>query len=116
MRAFLAVSCALLLLLGGAAPADARPAHTRAPGFVNGHPCGGGLPPCWVLYRESRGTNVQNRHSSASGYWQFIRSTWAGFGGYQNARDAPASVQDAAARNLWNHGRGCRHWGRAACA
>ena len=33
--------------------------------------------------------------------------------GYLKARHAPEHVQDAAARWLWNGGRGCSHW--SAC-
>jgi hypothetical protein len=73
--------------------------------------CGGDLPPCYVMMRESRGNiTAQNPRSTASGKWQFLDSTWAGFGGYAKARYAPESVQDAKARQLWNHGRGCSHW------
>ncbi|MFN8019396.1 MAG: transglycosylase family protein [Acidimicrobiales bacterium] len=76
--------------------------------------CGGDLPPCWVMMRESRGDiTARNPRSSASGKWQFLRSTWAGYGGYAEAWMAPEPVQDAKARLLWNHGRGCGHW--SAC-
>lgn len=91
--------------------------------------CGGDLPPCWVMRRESRGDiRIWNGgcyapvgwtglspcgSSSASGKWQFVRGTWAGFGGYVNAADAPEAVQDAKARLLWAGGRGCSHW--SAC-
>lgn len=86
--------------------------------------CGGDLPPCWVMRRESRGDiRIWNGGcyngpcgggaSTASGKWQFIRSTWAGFGGYRNAADAPERVQDDKARQVWAGGRGCSHW--SAC-
>ena len=89
--------------------------------------CGGSLPPCWVMMRESRGDiRIWNGgcyapvgwrgkspcgSSSASGKWQAIRSTWGGYGGYVNAADAPESVQDAWARRLYAGGRGGGHWG-----
>lgn len=85
--------------------------------------CGGDLPPCWVLARESGGDpRIWNGGcyngpcpggSTASGKWQFLRSTWAGYGGYLNAADAPVEVQDAKARITWAGGQGCSHW--AAC-
>lgn len=76
--------------------------------------CGGDLPPCYVMRRESGGNiRAKNPRSSASGKWQFIDSTWAGFGGYAHASDAPESVQDALARRLWAGGAGCSHW--SAC-
>lgn len=106
--------------------AASRPVVETA-GSVNGYPCGGSLPPCWVLKRESGGdpriwngrcympvgSYGQCGRSTASGLWQFLRSTWAGFGGYVNAADAPAEVQNEKARLLWNNRRGCSHW--AAC-
>ena len=76
--------------------------------------CGGDLPPCYVMWRESRGDiTAQNPHSTASGKWQFLDSTWAGYGGYAKARYAPEKVQDDKARLLWAGGRGCSHW--SAC-
>lgn len=76
--------------------------------------CGGDLPPCWVMMRESRGDiHAQNPRSTASGKWQFLDSTWAGYGGYRKARYAPEQVQDAKARQVWAGGRGCSHW--SAC-
>src|SRR5690606_11154838 len=56
--------------------------------------CGGDLPPCYVMMRESGGSlTAQNPSSTASGKWQFLDSTWAGFGGYASAYLAPESVQ-----------------------
>ncbi len=92
-------------------------AHFRAEQARKSYPrglCGGDLPPCYVMMRESKGSiTAQNPRSTASGKWQFLDSTWAGFGGYAKARHAPEQVQDAKARQLWNHGRGCSHW--SAC-
>lgn len=38
--------------------------------------------------------------STASGAYQFLDSSWAGYGGYQRASDAPSAVQDAKAAEL----------------
>lgn len=88
---------------------------------------GGELPPAWVLARESGGDiRIWNGRcyapigwegrspcgtSSASGKWQITRGTWGGYEGYLNAADAPESVQDDKARQLWAGGNGCGHWG-----
>ena len=73
--------------------------------------CGGDLPPCSVMQRESGGDiRAENPSSSASGKWQFIDGTWNNYGGYAHASDAPESVQDAKARELWADGSGCGHW------
>lgn len=108
-------------------PPPPPPPPTEA---VSSGRCGGDLPPCYVMQRESGGDpRIWNGGchapvgyagrtspcgvSSASGKWQAIRSTWGGYGGYLNAADAPESVQDAWARQLWAGGRGCSHW--SAC-
>ncbi len=77
--------------------------------------CGGDLPPCWVMNRESGGDpTVWNRQGSgASGKWQFMPGTWGGYGGYSAAAYAPESVQDERARQVWAGGAGCAHW--SAC-
>lgn len=84
-------------------------------GPVSGE-CGGDLPPCCVLRRESGGNpTAQNPVSSASGLWQFLDSTWGGYGGYQHAKDAPASVQNERARIVYAGGRGASHWAGPGC-
>ncbi len=40
---------------------------------------------------------AQNRHSTASGLFQELDSTWAGYGGYARAMYAPVAVQEAKA-------------------
>lgn len=97
----------------------AQPAANSQGWIMGSRACGGDLPPCYVMMRESKGyinlyygscTYECKPGNSASGKWMFIRKTWGGFGGYRNAADAPESVQDAKARQLWNGGRGCSHW------
>lgn len=80
-------------------------------GQVNGYPCGGDLPPCRVLACESGGNpTAENPTSSASGLWQILDGTWAGYGGYQRALHAPADIQNAKAAALWAGGDGAFHW------
>lgn len=110
-------------------PASSAQRRQKATEPVSGQ-CGGTLPPCYVLKRESggdarvwtggcylpigyTGLNPCNRRSTASGLWQITRSTWAGFDGYVNAADAPVDVQNARAAELWDGGNGCGHW--SAC-
>lgn len=106
-----------------------RAAIVETESSIRGFPCGPthDLPPCYVLRRESMmaadparvwngncympvGSLSQCGRSTASGLWQALRSTWAGFGGYVNAADAPVDVQNEFARRLWNRGAGCAHW------
>lgn len=107
----LAVALVAAVVLLTPAPADAAPGRSRAPDTVNGYPCGGSLPPCFVLWRESRGNpTAQNRRSTASGLWQFLDGRWGRYAGYRKARHAPVAVQNDRARALWAGGRGCSHW------
>lgn len=71
--------------------------------------------PAYICARESQGRiNVWNHAGSgASGKYQFLASTWAGYGGYPYAAWAPEDVQDARALELWNSAGGHRHWGAA---
>jgi Transglycosylase-like domain len=95
-----------------ASRAPSRPAPAAEQGSGR---CGGDLPPCSVMQRESGGNiRAENPSSSASGKWQFIDGTWNGYGGYSHAADAPEEVQDAKARALWAGGAGCGHWTQTA--
>lgn len=86
-------------------------AAAQAPASVSGA-CGGNLPPCCVMMRESGGNpTVVNASSGASGKWQFMTSTWAGYGGYPTAASAPEWVQDQRAAQVWAGGAGAGHWG-----
>lgn len=85
----------------------------RASGTCYAEP---GTPPQSVLDREVGGAgyrpNVHNfSGSGAAGCWQFMPRTWGGYGGYASAADAPISVQNERAKQVWNGGAGCGHWG-----
>lgn len=92
----------------------ALPAVRRAPSVPyeagNGR-CGGDLPSCSIMMCESKGNiRAENPTSSASGKWQFLDSSWGNHGGYARASDAPESVQDEKARQMWAGGSGASHW------
>lgn len=98
------------------------------PGHVGDVPCGGSeLPSCRRVWIESKGDpRIWNGGcyapvgwagsrspcggSTASGAFQFIRSTWARHGGFLNAADAPLEVQIEKAKLAYAGGAGCFHW------
>lgn len=93
-------------------PMPARHVHPVSSRVVDGSgACGGDLPPCSVMVCESHGNLVaENPRSTASGKWQILDSTWAGYGGYARASDAPEDVQDARAREIYAGGAGRSQW------
>jgi hypothetical protein len=73
---------------------------------------GGSCDPGSIVQRESKGDpNAVNSSSGAGGKYQFLPSTWSGYGGYSRAQDAPESVQDERFNEVWAGGAGSSHWG-----
>jgi hypothetical protein len=72
--------------------------------------CGGDLPSCAVLACESGGDLNAHNRSGADGKWQIMPGTWANYGGYANPSDAPESVQDERARQIYADGAGRSQW------
>jgi hypothetical protein len=72
----------------------------------------GARDPGSIVQRESKGDpNAVNPNSGAGGKYQFLRSTWSGYGRYATAQDAPESVQDERFNQVWAGGAGSSHWG-----
>lgn len=75
--------------------------------------------PTYIVMCESGGNYLAENggdrggFSTASGAYQILDSSWAGYGGYSHAADAPPNVQDAKAASMWAGGAGASHW--AAC-
>jgi DNA-binding NarL/FixJ family response regulator len=71
--------------------------------------------PAAIVMCESGGQNLPPNSAGASGYYQFLPSTWQGEGGDTAAAYlAPKSEQDRLAAKLWNGGRGASNWDCAA--
>ena len=70
----------------------------------------------WVIVQcESGGQNLPPNYATASGYYQFIDTTWKGLGGSTpHAFQASKAEQDRLAAQLWDGGRGAGNWDCAA--
>lgn len=70
----------------------------------------------WAIVQcESGGQNLPPNSAGASGYYQFIPSTWKGMGGStSDAYKASKAEQDRLAAKLWNNGAGAGNWDCAA--
>lgn len=78
---------------------------------LKGHKVGlSGIASCIAKYESGGNPRAQNRHSTASGLFQFINGTWNHFGGYARAMYAPVSVQLKKFYIVWNGGRGAGNW------
>lgn len=68
--------------------------------------------PTYIVMCESHGQNLPPNGAGASGYYQIIPSTWAGYGGTRYASQAylaSKAEQDIVARAIWNGG-GASQW------
>lgn len=70
----------------------------------------GGIAACIRKYESGGNYRAQNPHSTASGAYQFLDSTWHGLGYSGRAMDASPSTQDAAFYRLWAGGRNASQW------
>jgi hypothetical protein len=86
---------------------------TKAPARTGrGGGSSGACDPGSIVQRESKGDpNAVNPSSGAGGKYQFLPSTWSGYGEYATAQDAPESVQDERFNQVWAGGAGSSHWG-----
>lgn len=71
---------------------------------------GGWSIPYSVVNCESGGQDLTPNSAGASGYYQFMPGTWNDYGGYSQAYQAPKSLQDQRAQQVWNSGAGASNW------
>jgi septal ring factor EnvC (AmiA/AmiB activator) len=71
---------------------------------------GGWAIPYSVVNCESGGQDLTPNSAGASGYYQFMPGTWNDYGGYSQAYQAPKSLQDQRAAQVWNGGAGSSNW------
>jgi hypothetical protein len=103
----------------GASPAEPKAVVTSVPSSPDsrgeGVPCGGDLPPCYVVDRESHGTWDAYNPTGCGGTGCFgpyqFGGFWAGKLGLPNDLRTTTHEQWVnAARALWNNGAGCSNW------
>ena len=64
-----------------------------------------------IVQCESGGQNLPPNSAGASGFYQFLPSTWRGLGGSTpHAHLAPKAEQDRLAARLWAGGSGAHNW------
>lgn len=99
-------------VLAAQAQADDVAAEGAAPRRQGtGRSGGGGCTEGSIINRESKGDpGAVNPRTGAAGLYQFLPSTWAGYGGYASAADAPADVQRERFNQVWAGGSGASHW------
>ena len=104
---------ALDRLVAARAAAARREAREAAAG---GGPSGGPWAIPWAIVQcESGGQNLPPNAAGASGYYQFLPSTWRDLGGSTpHAYQASRAEQDRLAARLWAGGAGARNWVCAA--
>ena len=93
-----------------------REAEARSPAAATARrrPSSGGpwAIPWPIVQCESGGQNLPPNSAGASGYYQFIPSTWKGLGGIgPHAYLRPKAEQDALAAKLWAGGSGAPQLG-----
>jgi septal ring factor EnvC (AmiA/AmiB activator) len=90
---------------------EAEAALARA-AFAGGGASNGPWAIPWAIVQcESGGQNLPPNSAGASGYYQFLPSTWKGLGGKgPHAYLRPKAEQDALAAKLWDNGRGAHNW------
>lgn len=79
------------------------PTRTQSPAFTTTTGGPDGIDDFMAKIRSVESSNnygAVNSDSGANGAYQFMDTTWNGYGGYSRAADAPASVQDEHARQL----------------
>lgn len=90
--------------------------HAYAEPSTGSGGCGGDLPPCYVMERESGGSYSAYNPTGCGGNgcygkWQFS-GAWAGkLGLPADIASATPEQQDEAARQLYAGGAGCSNWG-----
>jgi hypothetical protein len=83
----------------------------RARALKSAGPGGPWSIPWAIVECESGGQNLPPNSAGASGFYQFLPSTWRGLGGSTpHAYLAPKAEQDRLAAQLWAGGRGAGNW------